>query len=143
MSDESPSAVLFCFCFFRVFWSLLTFLFFLSLFCFEQGHRVPCTDTGDTGVRNVEAPSSTLDQSSAGRFSPIVNRTNPIQETRENDHDDEDLSEENHLIEVQLFCFSKGEVAYSSSSFPLESAHFILATFGSLRFSTFYYSEWL
>ena len=73
--------------------------------------------TGDTGAHNVGLPSSNLDQLSAGKFSPTVSPTSdPVQDSAESDADAEDCSDENQVIEVQLFYFNKGEAAYSSSS---------------------------
>ena len=70
---------------------------------------------GDTEAHNVGTPSSNLDQLSAGKFSPTVSPKNPVQDSAESDVDVEDCSDENQLIEVQLFYFNKREEAYSSS----------------------------
>jgi len=72
--------------------------------------------TGDTGAHNVGPFSSNLDQLLAGKFSPTASPTNPVQDSAENGGDIEDCSDENQLIEVQLFHFKKGKTAYSSSS---------------------------
>jgi len=93
--------------------------------------------TGDTGAHNVGPFSSNLDQLLAGTFSPTVSPTNPVQDSAESHGDVEDCSDENQLIEVQLFYFNKGEVAYSSCSSHsvrgrLKAHIFVLATFASL-----------
>ena len=60
----------------------------------------------------------------AGKFSPTVSPTNPVQHSAASDGDVEDCSDENQLIEVQLFYFDKGEAGYSISSSP--SVHDLL-----------------
>ena len=72
--------------------------------------------TGDTGAHNVGPFSSNLDQVLAEKFSPTVSSTNPVQDSAGSGGDVKDCSDENQLIEVQLFYFSKGEAAYSSPS---------------------------
>ena len=72
--------------------------------------------TGDTGAHNVGPFSSNLDQLFAGKFSPTVSPTNPVQDSAESDDDVNDCSDENQVIEVQLFYFNKGKAAYSTSS---------------------------
>ena len=76
----------------------------------------PWTQRGDTRADNVGPPSSNFYQLSAGKFSPTVSPKNPVQDSAESDVDVEDCSDENQLIEVQLFYFNKGEEAYFSSS---------------------------
>ena len=73
--------------------------------------------TGAHNVADVGAPSSNPDQIFTGdRPSTLASPINPTQELVENDGDEELMSDENQLIEVQLFYFSKGETASSSSS---------------------------
>ena len=61
---------------------------------------------GRTGAHNVGAPSSNPDQIFTGdRPSALASPINPTQELVENDGDEKGMSDENQLIEVQLFLF--------------------------------------
>ena len=60
---------------------------------------------GGTGAHNVGAPSSNPDQISTGDRPSTASPINPTQELVENDGDEKGMSDENQLIEVQLFLF--------------------------------------
>ena len=101
------------------------------MYLFAQGYRTPrpsdlcftCGYIGRTGAHNVAdvgAPSSNPDQIFTGDRPLTASPINPTQELVEHDGDEKGMSDENQLIEVQLFYFSKRETASSSSS-----SHFV------------------